>query len=70
MKAPVPLPFVKRGEEVPPSGVTLQAILGFALPFILILVTALLAYFIIRAGISDPEGAEEATTSILALLGL
>lgn len=70
MKAPVPLPFVKRGEEVPPSGVKLQALLGFALPFILILVTAVLAYFIIRAGISDPETVEEATTSILTLLGL
>ncbi len=68
MKAPVPLPFVKRGEEVPPSGVKLQALLGFALPFILILVTAALAYFIIRAGINEPEAAEETTRALLTLL--
>lgn len=70
MKAPVPLPFVKKGEEVPPSGVTLQAVLGFMLPFILILITALLAYFIIRAGIGGGEQAEEGASAILELLAL
>lgn len=68
MKAPIPLPFVRRGEEVPPSGVTAQAVLGFLLPFILIALTALIAYFVIRAGVG--AGGEEGTSSLLwALLG-
>ena len=44
MKAPIPLPFVEKGEDIPPSGVSLQAILGFLLPFILIFV---IMYFLI-----------------------
>lgn len=56
MKAPIPLPFVKRGEEVPPSGITMQAVLGFLLPFILIAVTALITFFVIRAGVGGGEG--------------
>lgn len=47
----LPLPFLNRGERIPPTGVTTQAVLGFLLPFIMIIVTAILAYFIIRAGI-------------------
>lgn len=70
MKAPVPLPFVKKGENVPPTGVTMQAVLGFTLPFILILVTALLAYFIIRAGIGSGEEAAEAGATLRALAAL
>ena len=51
MKSPIPLPFLHRGGEVPPSGVTLPAALGFLLPFILIAVTALITYFVIRAAV-------------------
>lgn len=70
MKAPVPLPFVRKGEDVPPTGVTMQAVLGFILPFILILATAVIAYFIIRAGVSGGEELEEGLTSLPLLLGL
>ena len=66
MKAPIPLPFVKRGEEVPPSGVRLQAVLGFLLPFILIFLTALIAWFVIRAGIE--QGAESEPVSLFLML--
>ena len=66
MKAPIPLPFVKRGEEVPPSGVRLQAVLGFLLPFILIFLTALIAWFVIRAGIE--RGAESEPVSLFLML--
>lgn len=67
MKAPMTLPFVKRGEDVPPTGVTVQAVLGFFLPFILILVTALLAYFIIRAGIGSGDGEAGVGAAVRAL---
>ena len=68
MKAPIPLPFVKRGERVPPTGVTMQAVLGFLLPFLLIALTALVTYFVIRAGIQRPAPAEEQTGLLLQLL--
>ena len=69
MKAPVPLPFVKRGENIPPSGVSLQAVLGFLVPFLLIAATALITYFVIRAGLSGGEGGEEAGAILSLLLG-
>ncbi|MDP9371341.1 MAG: hypothetical protein M3Q65_02565 [Chloroflexota bacterium] len=68
MKAPIPLPFVRRGENVPPTGVTMQAVLGFLLPFLLIALTALITYFIIRAGIERPAPAEEETSRLLLQL--
>jgi hypothetical protein len=55
MKAPVPLPFVEKGEDIPPSGVTAQAILGFLLPFILIALCGLVVYFVIVGRLNRPE---------------
>ena len=69
MKAPVPLPFVKRGEDIPPSGVSLQAVLGFLVPFLLIAATALITYFVIRAGLSGGGEGEEAGAILSLLLG-
>lgn len=51
MKAPIPLPFVNRGEELPPTGVRIPAVLGFLLPFLLLALTALITYFVIRAAL-------------------
>ena len=51
MKAPFPLPFVRRGEEIPPTGVQMPALLGFLLPFLLLALTALVTYFVIRAAL-------------------
>jgi len=51
MKAPIPLPFVHRGEELPPTGVRIPAVLGFLLPFLLLALTALITYFVIRAAL-------------------
>lgn len=55
MKAPVALPFVEKGEDIPPSGVTAQAILGFLLPFILIAICGLIVYFVIVGRLNRPE---------------
>ena len=52
MKAPMALPFVEKGEDIPPSGVTAQAILGFLLPFILIILCGIVIYFMISARLS------------------
>lgn len=49
MKAPVALPFVNKGEDVPPSGVKAQAVLGFLLPFILIVLMGIIVFFMISA---------------------
>ncbi len=51
MKSPIPLPFVRRGEDIPPTGVRMPALLGFLLPFLLLALTALITYFVIRAAI-------------------
>ena len=51
MKAPFPLPFVRRGEEIPPTGVRMPALVGFLLPFFLLALTALVTYFVIRAAL-------------------
>lgn len=55
MKAPVPLPFVEKGEDIPPSGVSVQAILGFLMPFILIALCGLIVYFVIVGRLNRPE---------------
>ncbi len=56
MKAPVPLPFVKKGENVPPSGVKAQAVLGFLLPFLLITLMGIIVFFMVSARLnSSPE---------------
>ena len=55
MKAPVALPFVEKGEDIPPSGVTAQAILGFLLPFILIILCGIVIYFMISARLARGE---------------
>jgi hypothetical protein len=60
MKAPIPLPFVEKGEDIPPSGVTLQAVLGFLLPFILIIICGLIVYFMIVGRLNRPEPGAEA----------
>jgi hypothetical protein len=57
MKAPVALPFVEKGEDIPPSGVTAQAILGFLLPFILIILCGIIIYFVISARLARSEAA-------------
>src|SRR5690349_2913442 len=49
MKAPIALPFIKKGEDVPPSGVTVQAVLGFLLPFFLIALAGIIIFFMINA---------------------
>lgn len=49
MKAPVALPFVKKGEDVPSSGVKAQAVLGFLLPFFLILLMGIIVFFMVSA---------------------
>jgi hypothetical protein len=64
MKAPVPLPFVEKGEDIPPSGVTAQAILGFLLPFILIALCGLVVYFVIVGRLNRPEA--EALMQLIA----
>lgn len=66
MKAPVPLPFVKKGEKVPPSGVTTQAVLGFLMPIIMIVLAAIVLYFVIHAKVSQ-SGAE--ASLLFSLLG-
>jgi hypothetical protein len=65
MKAPVPLPFVKKGERVPPSGVTTQAVLGFLVPILMIVLAAIVLYFIIHAKVSQ----NAAASLLLPLLG-
>ncbi|HEX5504013.1 MAG TPA: hypothetical protein VFW96_15410 [Thermomicrobiales bacterium] len=35
----------------PPTGLTTQAVLGFLMPFILILITAIITYFVIRLAV-------------------
>ncbi len=60
MKAPVPLPFVEKGEDIPPSGVSLQAVLGFLLPFILIAICGLVVYFMIVGRLNRPGPEAEA----------
>jgi hypothetical protein len=60
MKAPIPLPFVEKGEDIPPSGVNLQAVLGFLLPFILIAICGLVVYFMIVGRLNRPDPAAEA----------
>ena len=59
MKATIALPFIKKGEDVPPSGVTMQAVLGFLLPFFLIALAGVIIYFMISARINSggPPGA-------------
>lgn len=49
MKAPFPLPFVKKGEDVPSSGVKAQAVLGFILPFLLIALMGIIVFFMVSA---------------------
>ena len=49
MKAPIPLPFVKKGEDVPETGVKAQAVLGFLLPFLLIALMGIIVFFMITA---------------------
>ena len=58
MKAPMALPFVEKGEDIPPSGVTAQAILGFLLPFILIILCGIIIYFMISARINPLSKSE------------
>jgi hypothetical protein len=65
MKAPIPLPFVKKGEDVPPSGVTTQAVLGFVLPFLLIALMGLIIFFMLSARLSESPMPH---TSLLGLL--
>lgn len=60
MKAPLPLPFVKKGEDVPPSGVSAQAVLGFLMPFILILLAGVIIFFMISARINSGGETPEA----------
>lgn len=60
MKAPIPLPFVEKGEDIPPSGVNLQAVLGFLLPFILIALCGLIVYFMIVGRLNRPAVGPEA----------
>lgn len=66
MKAPVPLPFVEKGEDIPPSGVTAQAILGFVLPFILIAICGLIVYFVILGRLNRPAVDAEALLRLVA----
>ena len=66
MKAPVAMPFVKKGEDIPPSGVTAQAVLGFLLPFILIILAGVIIYFMIVAKLNS-GAAEGAMLALLAL---
>lgn len=47
----LPLPFLHRGEHVPATGVTMPAVLGFLMPFLLILITGLITYFVIHAAV-------------------
>lgn len=51
MKLPIPLPFLRRGEHVGETGISMTAVLGFLTPFFLLLVTALITYFVIRAAV-------------------
>jgi len=60
MKAPVPLPFVEKGEDIPPTGVSLQAVLGFLLPFILIALCGIVVYFMIVGRLNRPDPEAEA----------
>ena len=66
MKAPIPLPFVEKGEDIPPSGVSLQAVLGFLLPFILIALCGLIVYFVIVGRLNRPEPGAEALIQLFA----
>ena len=66
MKAPLSMPFVKKGEDIPPSGVTLQAVLGFVLPFLLIALTGVIVYFMIVAKLNS-GAAEGAFRALLTL---
>jgi hypothetical protein len=66
MKAPIPLPFVDKGEDIPPSGVTLQAVLGFLLPFILIAICGLVVYFMIVGRLNRDDPAAEALMQLIA----
>lgn len=67
MKAPLSLPFVKKGEDVPPSGVNAQAVLGFLMPFILILLAGVIIFFMISARINSGGGTPEALLAFYAL---
>jgi hypothetical protein len=67
MKAPVPLPFVKKGEEVPPTGLTVQAVLGFLLPFLLIALAGIIIYFMISAQINEGAATPEALMALVTL---
>lgn len=67
MKAPIALPFIKKGEDVPPSGVTTQAILGFLLPFFLIALAGVIIYFMISAKINQGGGEAAALLALFAL---
>ena len=66
MKAPVALPFVKKGEDVPPSGVKAQAVLGFLLPFFLIVLMGIIVFFMISARLN--HGGTPAALMTLAAL--
>jgi len=66
MKSPIALPFIKKGEDVPPSGVTLQAVLGFLLPFFLIALAGIIIFFMINARINDSK----TPAAMLALFAL
>ncbi len=66
MKAPVALPFVKKGEDVPSSGVKAQAVLGFLLPFFLILLMGIIVFFMVSARLNQ-VGTPEALLLFAAL---
>ncbi|HEY8601562.1 MAG TPA: hypothetical protein VIL85_24255 [Thermomicrobiales bacterium] len=66
MKAPVALPFVKKGEDVPSSGVKAQAVLGFLLPFFLILLMGIIVFFMVSARLN--HGGEPHALMMLAAL--
>ena len=66
MKAPVALPFIKKGEDVPSTGVKAQAVLGFLLPFFLILLMGIIVFFMVSARLNH-SGAPEALMIFAAL---
>ncbi len=67
MKAPVALPFVKKGEDVPSSGVKAQAVLGFLLPFFLILLMGIIVFFMVSARLNHSGTAPPALMILAAL---
>jgi hypothetical protein len=67
MKAPVALPFIKKGEDVPATGVKAQAVLGFLLPFFLILLMGIIVFFMVSARLNHGGAAPHALMMLTAL---